>query len=49
MAEVACVYNAAPVPRIPKDVVSTPAQKRRKRKAQAAAPTKRGKHPSVAC
>ena len=36
MAELACVYDAAPVPRTPEDVISTPAQKRRKRKAQAA-------------
>jgi hypothetical protein len=35
MAELACVYDAAPVPRTPEDVISTPAQKRRK-KAQAA-------------
>ena len=36
MAELACVYDAVPVPRTPEDVISTPAQKRRKRKAQAA-------------
>ena len=35
MAELACVYDAAPVPRTPEDVISTPAQKRRKNKAQA--------------
>jgi len=35
MAELACVYDAAPVPRTPEDVISTPAQKRRKKKAQA--------------
>ena len=37
MAELACVYDAAPVPRTTQDVISTPAQKRRKKKAQAAA------------
>ena len=35
--------DAVPVPRTPEDVISTPAQKRRKRKAQAAAPKKKGK------
>src|SRR5437762_2611912 len=34
MAELACVYDAAPVPRAPEDIISTPAQKRRKNKAQ---------------
>ena len=43
MAELACVYDAAPVPRTPEDVISTPAQKRRKRKAQASAPKKKAK------
>jgi hypothetical protein len=43
MAELACVYDAVPVPRTPEDVISTPAQKRRKRKAQATAPEKKGK------
>ena len=43
MAELACVYDAAPVPRTPQDVISTPAQKRRERKAQAAAPEKKQK------
>jgi hypothetical protein len=43
MAELACVYDAAPAPRSPQDVISTPAQKRRKRKAQATAPNKKGK------
>ena len=38
MAELACVYDAAPVPRTPEDVISTPAQKRRKKKAQAGKP-----------
>ena len=28
MAELACVYDAAPVPRTPEDIISTPAQKR---------------------
>jgi hypothetical protein len=35
MAELACVYDAVPVPRTPEDIISTPAQKRRK-KARAA-------------
>src|SRR6266571_585819 len=35
MAELACVYDAAPVPRTPEDIISTPAQKRRKKKARA--------------
>ena len=43
MAELACVYDAAPVPRTPEDVISTPAQKRRKKKAQAVKPKGRGK------
>jgi hypothetical protein len=43
MAELACVYDAAPVPRVPEDVISTPAQKRQKRKSQAMAPEKKGK------
>ena len=43
MAELACVYDAAPVPRTPEDVISTPAQNRRKKKAQAAQPGKKGK------
>jgi hypothetical protein len=43
MAELACVYDAVPVPRAPEDVISTPARKRRKRKAQATAPEKKGK------
>lgn len=34
MAELACVYDAVPVPRTPGDVISAPAQKRRKKKAQ---------------
>ncbi len=34
MAELACVYDAVPVSRTPEDIISTPAQKRRK-KAQA--------------
>ena len=29
MAELACVYDAAPVPRTPEEIISTPAQKRR--------------------
>jgi hypothetical protein len=43
MAELACVYDAAPVPRTPEEIISTPAQKRRKKKAQAAAPKKKQK------
>ncbi len=43
MAELACVYDAAPAPRIPQDVISTPAAKRRKKKAQAAKREKRQK------
>jgi hypothetical protein len=43
MAELACVYDAVPVPRTPEDVISTPAQKRRKKKAQAAKPKGTGK------
>jgi hypothetical protein len=36
MAELACVYDAVPVPRAPEDIISTPAQKRKKDKEQAA-------------
>jgi len=43
MAELACVYDAVPVPRAPEDIISTPAQKRRKKKAQAAKPIGKGK------
>jgi hypothetical protein len=43
MAEIACVYDAVPVPRTPEDVISTPAQKRRRRKAQASVPKKKEK------
>ena len=43
MAELACVYDAVPVPRTPEDVISTPAQKRRNKKAQAARPKGRQK------
>jgi hypothetical protein len=43
MAELACVYDAVPVPRTPQDIISTPAQKRRKKKAQAAKPQGKGK------
>jgi hypothetical protein len=42
MAELACVYDAVPVPRAPEDVISTPAQKRRK-KAEATSPGGKGK------
>jgi hypothetical protein len=40
MAELACVYDAAPVPRTPEDIISTPAQKK---KAQAGKAKGRGK------
>jgi len=43
MAELACVYDAAPVPRTPEDIISSPAQKRRKKKAQARKPKQKGK------
>ena len=45
MAELACVYDAAPVPRTPEEIISTPAQKRRrkKKKAQAGKPKGKGK------
>ena len=43
MAELACVYDAAPVPRTPQEIISTPAQKRRKNKAQARKPKGKGK------
>ena len=42
MAELACVYDAVPVPRTPGDIISTPAQKRRENKAQAAKPRGKG-------
>jgi hypothetical protein len=38
MAELACVYDAVPAPRTPEDVISTPAQQRRKRKTKASRP-----------
>jgi len=43
MAELACVYDAVPVPRTPEDIISTPAQKRRKKKAQARKAKGKGK------
>src|SRR6266536_6440056 len=43
MCEVAGVYAAAPAPRTPEDVISTPAQKRKKKKAQAGKQKKKGK------
>ena len=43
MAELACVYDAVPVPRTPEDIISTPAQKRRKKKARAGKPEQKGK------
>jgi hypothetical protein len=47
MAELACVYDAVPVPRTPQDVISTPAQKRRKKKAQAASGKGRPREPQA--
>jgi hypothetical protein len=41
MAELACVYDAVPVPRTPEEIISTPAQKRRKKKAQAVKATEK--------
>jgi hypothetical protein len=38
MAELACVYDAVPVLRAPGDIISTPAQKRKEKKAQASKP-----------
>ena len=43
MAELACVYDAAPVPRTPEDVITSPARKRRKKKAQASGTKGKGK------
>jgi hypothetical protein len=43
MCEVAGVYDAAPAPRTPEEIISTPAQKRKKSKAQAGKRKKRGK------
>ena len=43
MTELACVYDAASVPRVPEEIISTPAQKRRKKKAQAGKPGDKGK------
>jgi hypothetical protein len=43
MCEVAGVYDAAPAPRTPEEIISTPAQKRKKNKAQAGKRKKRGK------
>jgi hypothetical protein len=43
MAELACVYDAVPVPRAPQDIISTPAQQRRKTTAQAARPEGKAK------
>src|SRR6266702_2457919 len=43
MAELACVYDAAPVPRTPEDIISTPAQKKKKKKAQAGKAKGQGK------
>jgi hypothetical protein len=39
MAELACVYDAVPVPRTPEDFISTPAKKRKENKAQDRKPT----------
>ena len=46
MAELACVYDAVPVPRAPGDVISSPSQKRKKRKAQAGRRRARGSRAS---
>jgi hypothetical protein len=43
MAELACVYDAVPVPRTAQDVIATPAQKRRKKNVQAVKPKGKGK------
>ena len=43
MAELACVYDAAPVPRTPEDIISTPAQKKRKKSAGPGKSTTKGK------
>ena len=43
MAELACVYDAVPALRTPEEVISTSAQKRRKKKARAARPKGKGK------
>jgi hypothetical protein len=43
MAELACVYDAIPVPRTPDDIISTPGQKRKDSKEQAAEATGKGK------
>jgi hypothetical protein len=43
MCEVAGVYDAGPAPRTPEDVISTPAQKRKKKKAEAGQRKKKGK------
>lgn len=43
MAELACVYDAAPVLRAPEDIISTPTQKRKEKKAQASKPKRKGK------
>jgi hypothetical protein len=43
MAELACVYDAVPVPRTPEDIISTPAQKREKKKKAQAGKAQAGK------
>jgi len=43
MAELACVYDAVPVPRTPEDIISTPAQNRRQKKVRAPEATGKGK------
>src|ERR1035437_8470748 len=43
MCEVAGVYDAAPAPRTPEEIISTPAQKRKKKKAQAGKRKKGGR------
>jgi hypothetical protein len=43
MAELACVYDAVPVPRAPEDIISTPARKRERKKEQAGQASRKGK------
>src|SRR5260370_21565116 len=41
--DMACVYDAIPVPRAPEDIISTPAKKKKEKKEQAAEATGNGK------
>jgi hypothetical protein len=43
MAELACVYDAIPVPRAPQDIINTPAQKRKENKEHASRASGKGK------